>query len=106
MIYSTNSVSCQGIYPNVFEHPSWQLKVKQYRCCFRVMHNWKSGILSASSLVTEVNSSVRSLMYIKNNNGPKMEPWGTPASIWKQFEDCVLRATVWFLSLKNESASP
>lgn len=31
-------------------------------------------VSSANSLVPEVNPSGRSLMYNKNNNGPRMEP--------------------------------
>ena len=43
---------------------------------------------SAKSLVLEDKPSAKSLIYIKNNNGPKMEPWGTPALILVHEEDC------------------
>ena len=35
--------------------------------------------MSANSLAFEGNPSDKSLIYIKNNNGPSMEPWGTSA---------------------------
>ena len=49
----------------------------------------KTEVLSANSLVTEVNPSGRLLIDIKANmeNGPKLELCGAPASIWDQFED-------------------
>ena len=37
--------------------------------------------------------------------GPSMEPWGTPALIWHQFDNCPLRASLWNLSLKNDCIS-
>ena len=38
-------------------------------------------------------------MYIKNNNGPKMEPGGMPAVTFHHSDDCPLRRTLCFLSL-------
>ena len=39
----------------------------------------KREALSAKSLALEDKPSLKSLIYIKNNNGARMEPWETPA---------------------------
>ena len=36
---------------------------------------------SANSFTVDERLLLRSFMYIRKNNGPKIEPWGTPASI-------------------------
>ena len=40
----------------------------------------KRDVSSAKSLAVEVILSDKSLIYTKKNRGPKMEPFGTPAS--------------------------
>ena len=37
----------------------------------------------------------------KNNKGPSMQPWGTPVSTFFYVEDCPLRTTRSFLSVKK-----
>ena len=51
-------------------------------------------VSSANHFVLENRSPDKSFMYIKNNNGSKMEPWGTPGH-WQ------LKRTLCFLSLKK-----
>ena len=40
----------------------------------------KSEVLSANNLGFDAKFSDKSLIQIKNNRGPRIEPWGTPAS--------------------------
>ena len=42
----------------------------------------KREVSSAKRLVLEDKPSAKSLTNIKNNNGPRMEPWGTPKALW------------------------
>ena len=46
------------------------------------------------------------LIYTKKNSGPSMVPWGTQALMWLQLQDCLLKTTLWNLSLKNDGISP
>ena len=39
----------------------------------------KRDVSSAKSFALDFNSSGKSLMYIRNSSGPKIDPWGTPA---------------------------
>ena len=48
----------------------------------------KRGLSSANRLAAVDRYSDRSLMYIKNNSGPSMEPWDKPASVLTQGEAC------------------
>ena len=43
-------------------------------------------MLSANNLAFEDNPSDKLLIYIKNNNGPSMNPWRTPTLISDQSE--------------------
>ena len=56
---------------------------------------------SANSLAFEDNPSDKSLIYIKNNNGPSIEPWGTPALTSDQPETCPLNKTLCFLFFRK-----
>ena len=58
-------------------------------------------VSSVNNFVLEDRSPDKSFMYIKNNNGPKMEPWGTPAVTFCHSDVCPLRRTLCFLSLKK-----
>ena len=40
----------------------------------------KSEVLLANNLGIDGKSSDKSLIYIRNNNGPRITPWGTLAS--------------------------
>ena len=44
----------------------------------------KRSVSSAKSLASELMLSTRSLIQAKKNNGPKTEPWGTPALMWRR----------------------
>ena len=58
-------------------------------------------VSSANSFALENRSPDKSFIYIKNNNGPKMEPCGTPALTFRHSNVCPLRRTLYFLSLKT-----
>ena len=58
-------------------------------------------VSSANSFALEDKSPDKSFMYIKNNNGPKMEPWGMPAVTFRYSDVCRLRRALCFLSLKK-----
>ena len=50
----------------------------------------------------------RSLMYIRNNNDPRIEPWGTPVVIVSKGDFMLLNSTYCFLCsryLLNHSSS-
>ena len=76
---------------------SWpsHYSVEKQRCCYH-----ESQKTSANSLTFEDNPSDESLRYIKNNNGPSMDPWGTPALTSDQLETCPFNRTLCFLFLK------
>ena len=46
----------------------------------------KIDVSSAKSLTFDIKLFVRSFMYITNSNGPKIDPYGTPALISSQWE--------------------
>ena len=56
---------------------------------------------SAKSFALDEKPSVRSLMQIKNNEGPSMEPWGNQLLTFSYKENCLLRTTRCFLSFKK-----
>ena len=59
----------------------------------------KREVLSAKGLAFVDRSSERSLMQIKNNSGPSMDSWGTPASILVQWKTYPLKTTCYFLKI-------
>ena len=61
----------------------------------------KGDVPSAKSLAVVDRPSDRLSMEIKNNSGPSMEPWGTPASILTQGDACRFKTTRCFLNLKK-----
>ena len=60
-----------------------------------------SDASSANSLEFEIKLPVMSFMYIKKSSGPRIEPWGTPASIFAHFECWPFKTTIFFLSFKK-----
>ena len=69
-----------------------------------VLLSWiteNKDVSSAKSLAFEDNPSDKSLIYIKNNNGPSMEPWGTLALTSDQSETCPFNKTLCFLFLRK-----
>ena len=56
---------------------------------------------SANNFALEDRAPDKSFMYIKNNNGPKMEPWRTPAVTFCYSDVWPLRRTLCFLWLKE-----
>ena len=57
----------------------------------------KREVSSAKNLMLKDKPSARSLVCIKNNNDPRMEPWGTPV-----FEDdCPFNTAFYFLFVKK-----
>ena len=61
----------------------------------------KREVSSARSLVLEDKPSAKSLIYIKNNNGPRMLPRGTPALTLVHEEDYPFNTTLCFLFVKK-----
>ena len=70
----------------------------------------KIGASSTNSFTVDERLLLRSFMYIRKNNGPKIEPWGTPASIGdhedidhsiKHVEIYLLRKFQWDFSWLN-----
>ena len=56
-----------------------------------VLLSWiteNNDVSSAKILIFADNPSDKSLIYIRNNNGPTMEPWATPALTSYQSETC------------------
>ena len=45
------------------------------------------------------------MIYIKNNNGPSMEPWGTPALTSDQSKTCPFNRTLCFLFFRESHKS-
>ena len=69
-----------------------------------VLLSWiteNKDVSSANSLAFEGNPSDKSLIYIKNNNGPVMEPWGSPALTSDQSKTCPFNKTLCFLFLRK-----
>ena len=54
----------------------------------------KREVSSANNLAIELSPSGRSLIYIKNNRGPRMDPCGTPALIGNQLDFCPFNNTL------------
>ena len=61
----------------------------------------KRDVSSANSLGFETRFSDKSFIYIKKSSGPRIEPWGTPASTLTHVEFWPFRTTFCFLSLRN-----
>ena len=61
----------------------------------------KKDVSSANNFALEDRSPEKLFMYIKNNTGPKKEPWGTPAVTFRHSDVWPLRITLCFLSLKK-----
>ena len=60
----------------------------------------KREVSSANNLTLDFNPSGKSLIYIRKSKGPKMDLWGTCASIGCQFEHWPFRRTLWELSVR------
>ena len=61
----------------------------------------KIDVSSANNLAVDEMSLVRSLMYIKKNKGPKIEPCGTPASTGVHAEIWPFSTTLWSLLFRK-----
>ena len=57
----------------------------------------KSDLSSANNFAEDSKLSGRSFIYTKKSKGPSIEPCETPARTGDQFEDWVLRTTLWKL---------
>ena len=58
-------------------------------------------VSSANNLGFEVKPSGKSLIQIRKNNRPRVDPWRTPASILVQDECCWFKTTLCFLWYKK-----
>ena len=61
----------------------------------------KREVSSAKSLILEDKPLAKSLIDIKNDNGPRMELWGTPALTLVHEEDCPFNTSLYFLYVKK-----
>ena len=57
----------------------------------------KSDLSSANNSAMELSPSGRSITYIKNNRGPRMDPCGTPVLIGSQLDSWPFNNTLWKL---------
>ena len=57
----------------------------------------KIEVLSAKSLAVDDRFLDKSLIYTKNNRGPKTDPWGMPASTGNHEDDWPFNKTLWNL---------
>ena len=53
------------------------IKISNILCGIFVKHSIISVLIMQNG-VTEVIPQIGSIIYVLNNNGPKIEPWGTP----------------------------
>ena len=60
---------------SLFEEFKWSLTTE------------KIDVSSAKSLGLESNPLGKSFMYTKKNNGPKIDPWGTPGLMEDHLDD-------------------
>ena len=65
----------------------------------------KIDVSSTNNLAMELSLSGRSVIYIKNNRGPRMSPCGTPALIGSQLDSWSFNNTLWNLFEKTEQLS-
>ena len=63
------------------------------------MSNGKIDLSSASSFTVDERLLLRSFMYIRKNSGPKIQPWGTPASIGDHEDTWPFKRLCWSLLL-------
>ena len=56
---------------------------------------------SANSFTVDEILLLRSFVYIRKNNGSKIEPWGTPASIGEHEDTWPFNRTRWNLTSSN-----
>ena len=57
-------------------------------------------VSSANNLIVHPTSKTMSLMKIRKNNGPRIEPWGTPAFISIKVDSLPLIITFCFRAVK------
>ena len=60
-----------------------------------------NDVSSAKGLTLHLTSAARSLIYTRENKGPRREPWGTPAEISPRLEFCPFRTVRCFRSLRK-----
>ena len=61
----------------------------------------KTQVSTTNSFAVDERLWLRSFMYIRKKSGPKIDPWGTPASIGDQEDAWPLKRMSWYLPLKN-----
>ena len=63
----------------------WEITIRsRFKYLADSLGSWtieKREVLSANNLAVELSPLGKSLIYIKNNRGPRMDPCGTPALI-------------------------
>ena len=61
----------------------------------------KTEVSSANSLAVDERLWLKSFIYIRKKSGPKIDPWGTPASSGHQEDAWTFKRTCWYLPLKK-----
>ena len=109
-VWINNSLKLRSWLPAFYAKPrSWLLAPSQltkslfnsFDVVFALRATENNEVSPANNFAFDKRLSARSFIYIKNRNGPSMEPWGTPALTSTQVEVCLLRTTLCFLFLKK-----
>ena len=76
-------------------YANWEITLRsRFKYLADSLGSWtieKRDVSSANNLAIELSPSGRSLIYIKNNRGPRMDPCGTPALIGGQLHSRPLK---------------
>ena len=78
--------------------PSWRLSQSEYSTTTPYKR-----VSSANSLPVEVRLFGRSLMYVRNNNGPSTDPCGTPEVTGEEGDVVSSQMMVWILLVRRDS---
>ena len=67
----------------------------------RIIYGRKSDVSSANNFAKDSKLSGRWFIYTRKSKSPSIEPCGTPTRTGDQFEEWLLRTTLWNLSLSK-----
>ena len=103
----TISVACfqaSGLKDIFQEYAHLDIKYRSslsYRRTNTILHYWKYWCINSKKYMFDCIPSGISLIKIRKERGPNIEPWGTPATIFVQFEVWPLSTTLWNLFVKK-----
>ena len=78
-----------------------QIFIKCYRRTNTILHNWKYWCIISKYFYVWLTSFGYIINKNKEKRGPNIEPWGTPARMFFQFEVWPLSTTLWNLLVKK-----